>query len=104
MSKELEMIAAVYQDEERARTILEMLERMNHTQTIELVDAASLTKGADGKLQVKETRELSTGKGAKSGAIAGAVLGVIFPPSLIVSAGAGAAAGGLWGKLRDTGL
>src|SRR2546430_13222839 len=98
MSKKLEMIAAVYQDEDRAKSILDMLERMNHAQSIELVDAATLTKNAEGKLNVVETREVSGGKGAKQGAIAGAVLGVIFPPSLIVSAVAGGAVGGLFGK------
>ena|SRR5438045_2513418 len=104
MAKELEMIAAVYQDEERGKTILDMLEQMHKAHNIDLVDAAMLKKDADGKLTVVETHELTPKGGAKRGAIAGAVLAVIFPPSLIASAVVGGAAGAAWGKLRDTGL
>jgi uncharacterized membrane protein len=104
MAKELEMIAAVYQDEDRARTILDMLEQMHKAQNIDLVDVVMLKKEPDGKLNVVETRELSGKSGAKRGAIAGAVLAVIFPPSLIASAVVGGAAGAAWGKLRDSGI
>jgi uncharacterized membrane protein len=104
MAKELEMVAATYQDEERGKTILDMLEQMHRARTIDMVDAAMLKKDADGKVTVVETHELTGKGGAKRGAIAGAVLGVIFPPSLIASAVLGGAAGAAWGKLRDTGI
>jgi len=102
--KQLELLAAVYADEERAQTICDMLEQMHRATTITMEDAAYVTKGADGKLQIHETREVTTGKGAKRGAIAAGLFAVVFPPSLIVSAIAGGAVGALWGKLRDTGL
>jgi uncharacterized membrane protein len=38
------------------------------------------------------------------GAAVGGLLGLIFPPSLIVSAGVGAGAGAIFGKLRDKGI
>lgn len=104
MAKELQMVAAVYQDEERGKTILDMLEQMHKAHNIDLVDAVMLKKDADGKLSVVETRELTAKSGAKRGAIAGAVLAVIFPPSLIASAIVGGAAGAAWGKLRDSGI
>lgn len=104
MSKQLELLAAVYTDEDRARTIAEMLEQMQRATTITLEDAAIVTKGSDGKLQIHETREVTAGKGAKRGAMAAGLFGLVFPPSLIVSAVAGGAVGALWGKLRDTGL
>jgi uncharacterized membrane protein len=63
-----------------------------------------VTKGADGKLQIHETREVTTKKGAKRGAIAAGVFGLIFPPSIIASAVLGGAIGAAWGKLRDTGI
>src|SRR3954451_3780236 len=102
--KQLELLAAVYADEERAQTICDMLEQMHRATTITMEDAVYVTKGADGKLQIHETREVTTGKGAKRGAIAAGLFAVVFPPSLIVSAIAGGAVGALWGKLRDTGL
>ena len=104
MAKQMELLAAVYADEERARTIADMLEQMHRATTITLEDAAIVTKDADGKLQIHETREVTTGKGAKRGAIAAGLFGLVFPPSLIVSAVAGGAVGALWGKVRDTGI
>jgi len=104
MAKKLEMVAAMYQDEERGRTILDMLEQMHKASTIDMVDAALLKKDADGKLSVVDDSELTGKGGAKRGAIAGAVVGVIFPPALIASAVLGGAAGAAWGKLRDTGI
>jgi uncharacterized membrane protein len=102
--KQLELLAAVYADQDRAQTICDMLEQMHRATTISLDDAVTVTKGADGKLQIHETREVTTGKGAKRGAIAAGLFGLVFPPSLIVSAIAGGAVGALWGKLRDTGI
>jgi uncharacterized membrane protein len=102
--KQLELLAAVYADMDRAQTICDMLEQMHRATTITLDDAAIVTKGEDGKLQIHETREVTTSKGAKRGAIAAGLFGLVFPPSLIVSAVAGGVVGGLWGKLRDTGI
>src|SRR5262245_21699015 len=104
MAKQMELLAAVYENEERARTIADMLEQMHRAATITLEDAAIVTKDQQGKLQIHETREVTTGKGAKRGAIAAGLFGLVFPPSLIVSAVAGGAVGALWGKLRDTGI
>jgi len=81
-----------------------MLQGMHRATKITLVDAAILTKDADGKLHVTETHEVSGKQGAKRGAIAAGIFGVIFPPSLIASAVVGGAAGAAWGKLRDTGI
>jgi uncharacterized membrane protein len=100
----LVLIAAKYADGDRAKTIVDMLGEMDKAGTIDLSDAATVTKGADGKLQITETRELTTKQGAKRGAIAAGVVGVLFPPALVASAVAGGAAGAAWGKLRDTGL
>ena len=43
-------------------------------------------------------------KWAKRGAIAGGVVGLIFPPSIIAGAVVGGGAGGIWGKIRDKGF
>jgi uncharacterized membrane protein len=59
---------------------------------------------ADGKVKFEETADPSGKKWAKRGAIAGGVVGLIFPPSIIVSAAVGGGAGGIWGKVRDKGF
>ena len=98
------LLAAKYPNEEHAKTILDMLESMHHALTIDLNDAVMLTKEPDGKIKTHETTDVSTRKGAKRGLIAGAVLGVIYPPSLIVTALAGGGIGALWGKAKDSGV
>jgi len=104
MATQLDLMAAVYAAPERAETILNMLQSMHRANNITLADAAMVTRDQEGKLHVKETHEVTAGKGAKRGAIAAGVLGLIFPPSIIASALIGGAAGAAWGKLRDTGI
>jgi uncharacterized membrane protein len=59
---------------------------------------------AEGKVKFEETADPSGRKWAKRGAIAGGVVGLIFPPSIIASAIVGGGAGGIWGKIRDKGF
>ena len=59
---------------------------------------------AEGKVKFEETADPSGKKWAKRGAIAGGVVGLIFPPSIIVSAAVAGGAGGIWGKVRDKGF
>lgn len=56
-----------------------------------MYDAALFEKTAEGKIKVLNTDATQRGEGAKVGAIAGGILGVLFPPSILVSAGVGAA-------------
>ena len=104
MASELELLASIYLDEEGANTILDALQRMHRHGTITLADAAMVTKDDHGKLHIKETREVTAGKGARRGAIVTGVLGLIYPPSLIATVLVGGAIGAAWGRLRDTGI
>jgi uncharacterized membrane protein len=104
MAKDLRVVAAIYPDQEHANTILETLQKMHRASNITIVDAALVTKGEDGKIHIQETKEVTTRKGAKRGAIIAGIFGVIYPPSLIASVAVGGGIGGLWGKLRDTGI
>jgi uncharacterized membrane protein len=104
MGNQYQIASAVYPNEEQAQTILDTLDKMHRATTITLKDAALVSRTGDGKIHVKETREVTAGKGAKRGAIVAGIFGIIYPPSLIVSVLAGGALGGAWGKLRDTGI
>ena len=44
-----------------------MLQKMHRASNITLADAAAVTKDAAGNVQIKETQEVSAGKGAKRG-------------------------------------
>jgi len=61
-------------------------------------EAALFTKTAEGKVKIIDTDATERGAGAKVGAVTGAVLGIIFPPSLLASAAVGAGAGALVGN------
>lgn len=104
MAESAELLIAVYPDDEQAALILETLKQMHQGGTINLIDSAVVSKDADGKVKIHETEELTARKGARRGAIAAGIFGIIYPPSLIISLAAGAGVGALSGILRDTGV
>ena len=61
-------------------------------------DAAVIEKDSDGKVHVHKT-ELPTQHGAWTGIGVGAVLGILFPPSIIATTVAGGVIGGVTGHL-----
>lgn len=101
---EIELIAAVYPNTAEAQATLNDLVRMHNADAIQLIDAAVMIRDAAGNLSISERAELTPGKGAKRGALIGAALGVIFPPSLLAGAALGAAAGAVTGKVTDQGF
>jgi uncharacterized membrane protein len=101
---EVTLLAAKYPNEEHAKTTLDMLEQMHRALTITMKDAAMITRDDDGKVKVHEIHEVTTKKGAVRGGIVTGILGVIYPPSLIASVLAGVGLGGIWGRIRDTGI
>jgi uncharacterized membrane protein len=98
------LLAARYPNQEHAKTILDTLEEMHRAHTIDLKDAVMITKEPDGKIKTHETTDVTARKGALRGVIAGGIFGLIFPPSLLISAVAAGGIGALWGKIRDTGV
>jgi len=65
---------------------------------IDTYDAAVVEKDAEGNVHVHK-HEKPTQKGAWTGIAVGAVVGVLFPPSIIASAAVGGVAGGVIGHL-----
>jgi uncharacterized membrane protein len=100
----IQIFIAMFGDEVQASQSLKDFQAMDREGSIELIDAAVIVRGADGKVRFEETADPSGKKWAKRGAIAGGVVGLIFPPSLIASAIVGGGAGGIWGKIRDKGF
>ena len=100
----IEIFIAKFGDEAAAKQSLEDFQAMDREGSIDLIDAAVIVRGADGKVRFEETADPSGKKWAKRGAIAGGVVGLIFPPTLIASTIVGGGAAGLWGKIRDKGF
>ncbi|NCC33978.1 MAG: hypothetical protein EOM24_18485, partial [Chloroflexia bacterium] len=68
-----------------------------------LVTAATLQADANGKVHVKELKDMGGGKGAAIGGVIAAGLG-LFAGALLIPVAVGAAMGGLAAKLGDSGF
>ena len=104
MAAPVEVLMAVFPDRPRAEVTIDALKQMAKQGNIEILDAALVEKDVSGKVHIDEVKELTTRKGATRGAVVGGAIGLIFPPAVLASAAVGAAAGGLLGKMRDTGI
>jgi uncharacterized membrane protein len=87
-----------YPSESAARDDYEVVKELHLAGAIGTYDAAVVTKDADGKVHANKD-EMATRHGAWGGAAAGAVVGILFPPSIIATAVVGAAIGGVSGHL-----
>ncbi len=103
-SDTLELFVAAYATEGGAKDALKDFQIAQMEGAIDLIDAAVIVHTADNKVKFEETADPSGKKWAKRGAIAGGVVGLIFPPSIIASAVVGGGAGAVWGKVRDKGF
>ncbi|SDU73200.1 DUF1269 domain-containing protein [Jiangella alkaliphila] len=100
----IEVFVAAFGTEDEAGEALKDFRAMDREGSIDLIDAAVVVRRADGQVTFQETADPGGKTWAKRGAVAGGIVGLIFPPSLLVSAAVGAAGGGIWGKLRDKGF
>lgn len=100
----IEVFVAGFGTEDEAGEALKDFRDMDREGSIDLIDAAVVVRRADGQVTFQETADPGGKTWAKRGAVAGGIVGLIFPPSLLVSAAVGAAGGGIWGKLRDKGF
>ena len=100
----VEVFIATYGTEDGAAAAAKDFRAAERDGAIDLIDAAVIVHTAEGKVKFEETADPSGKKWAKRGAIAGGLVGLIFPPSIIVSAAVGGGAGGVWGKIRDKGF
>src|SRR5271167_2903437 len=87
-----------YPSEAFARADYDVVKDLHAAGAIGTYDAAVVTKDAAGKVHVNKD-EMATRHGAWGGAAAGAVIGILFPPSIIGTALVGAAVGGIGGHL-----
>ncbi len=87
-----------YPDEAAARADYAVVKDLHAAGAVGTYDASVVTKDDKGKVHVNKD-EMATRHGAWGGAAVGAVVGILFPPSIIVGAAVGAAVGGVGGHL-----
>jgi uncharacterized membrane protein len=94
----VDLYVAAYLDADAAQGDWDALKKLADDGTIKLEGLILVSRGHDGKIKVDDDFH-TAGKGAAWGAVGGAIVGLIFPPSLLagalVGAGAGLGVGGL---------
>lgn len=103
-SNAVEVFLALFGTEDEAHEALNDFRAMDREGSIELIDAAVIVRGSDGRVTFQETADPSGKKWAARGAIVGGLVGLIFPPSLLATTALGAGSGAIWGKIRDKGI
>jgi uncharacterized membrane protein len=101
-----DVLAIDFDDELKAREALLAATRLGRKQSVEMTDAAIVTRTRNGRTRIIQTRDVSPVQGAVNGSwwggLAGLVIGGIT--GWAIGLALGALAGGMWAKLRDTGI
>jgi uncharacterized membrane protein len=87
-----------YPSEAAARADYDLVKDLHTVDVVGTYDAAVITKDSSGKVHVNKD-EMATRHGGWGGAAAGAVVGILFPPSIIGTALVGGAIGAVSGHL-----
>jgi uncharacterized membrane protein len=93
------LFIGVYSNPVYARDDLEVVRELHDAKIIGTYDAAVAIKEADGTVSVSKV-EKPTQHGAWTGIAAGAVVGILFPPSIVGMAALGGVTGGLIGHFH----
>ena len=96
----VDLYIATYPDPDAARGDWDTIKQLAKDDVIKVDGLVLVSRGTDGKIKVDDDFHTAR-KGAKWGAVGGAVIGLIFPPSLLASAAVGAGAGLGIGSLRS---
>jgi uncharacterized membrane protein len=97
------VLIATFTTDDGAGTALGTLKEAKKSQGLGIQNAAVLKMGDDRKLHIKETADMTGGKGMFVGGVVGGTLG-LFGSAVFWPLGIGLAAGGLAAKLRDSGF
>lgn len=90
------LLVAGYTGQHDADAAFNDLKQAKDNGTFYYDDVAVVSRGDDGKVNITEHGDMSTGKGAGIGALIGGVIGILGGPAgVAIGAGAGAAIGGI---------
>ncbi len=99
-AKQIYLYGGAYDNVDDAKEDLHRVKDLHHQKHIGRYDAVVISKDEDGGVKVVDVDATVRGSGARNGALAGGALMVIFPPSVIVGAAAGAIAGAVANNLN----
>ena len=102
---DLDLTAWSFGDMEQAEEAFKVLKDLEEERQIELLNVAVITKGMDGKVSLRESKEVDTRRGTLGGAITGGLVGLLIGPGgAIIGAVGGAAAGKRSAKKVEVGV
>lgn len=97
------LLVADFSDADTASAAYEMLKSVEDGRTVEIEGVVVVRKNDAGEIELQKATDHSTKSGLKWGVVGGAVLGLIFPPSILGSAAVLGGAGAAIGKIRQLG-
>ncbi len=97
-----DLIAIVFESEQKAEEVRDLVLQMSKDYLIDIGDACIAVKNADGKVKLNQLMNM-TAAGAAGGSFWGLLIGVLFLNPLLGVA-AGAAGGAIGGALTDVGI
>jgi len=95
------LFVADFSDTDTAWAAYEALSSIEDGRTLAIDGVIVVKRDADGTLEIQKATDHSTRRGTKWGLVGGAVLGVLFPPSIIGSAAVLGAGGAALGKAQQ---
>lgn len=98
-----DFIAITFDNTYGADELLLRLDQMERAYLLELDDAVVAVKNENGKVKLRQTMDLTAGRGAAAGSVWGLLVGSLFFMPL-VGAAVGAGTGAVSGALTDLGI
>ncbi|MFP7753537.1 DUF1269 domain-containing protein [Thermodesulfobacteriota bacterium B35] len=101
---ESNLIVGVFRDEGKAAAVLTDMKEREDFPLGELEDAAVVIKKKNGRIRLKQTKEITPGEGALGGSLVGLFTGIVTIINPLVVAIIGGVGGVLWGLFNDIGI
>jgi uncharacterized membrane protein len=95
------LIVAQFPTLDEAQGAYEALQEIERTSSVRIDGVVIASCDAEGKVHLGKATDHSTKTGLKWGVVGGAVLGIIFPPSILASAVGVGVVGATLGKVRN---
>jgi uncharacterized membrane protein len=95
------LIVAQFRTMDEAQSAYEQLREIERTSSLQIDGVVVASCDAEGKVHLGKATEHSTRTGLRWGVVGGALLGLVFPPSIIGSAVAAGGLGAVLGKVRN---
>jgi uncharacterized membrane protein len=95
---------AVFDDEQSASEAESAIREATKLESVHIDGLASVHRDQHGHVHLHETGDITGSQGAVRGIAAGALIGLIFPPTVLVTAAVGGTIGAVVAKFHDKGF